>query len=237
MAAQTVQRADGTSIPVFLFPSDSNPKGPAVIVIQEWWGVNDQIKKQAAFLASKGFTALLPDLYRGKIGVDAEEASHLMNNLNFREAVNDIDACALFLKKQVPGRKVGVVGFCMGGALTLAAAALTKSLDAAAPFYGIPPDALCDVSTIKIPVQGHFGDLDGLKGFSDKEAVDVLEGKLKKGGVSFETHRYPTQGHAFMNDTEWSFQKRKEQGFPPYDEKVVKLAWERLLTFFNKHLV
>jgi len=235
MTSQTIKRADGTTIPVFLFAAQ-RPDSPAVIVVQEWWGVNDQIKKHAEFIASKGYTALVPDLYRGKIGVDAEEASHLMNNLNFREAVNDIDACALFLKSQASGRKVGITGFCMGGALSLASAALTKSLDAAVPFYGIPPDSLCDVSKIKIPIQGHFGDLDAFAGFSDPAAVKALEEKLRKGGVPHEIHRYPTQGHAFMNDTEWSFQKRKEMGLPPFDPQVVKTAWDRVFAFFEKHL-
>jgi len=238
MATQKITAKDGTSIPIFTFPPPgiAASSAPAIIVIQEWWGINEQIKKHAEFIASKGYFCLIPDLYKGKVGVDAEEASHLMNNLNFKKAVSEINECALYLKEKSPGRKVGITGFCMGGALTLASAALTTSLDASVAFYGIPPDALCDVSKIKIPVQGHFGNLDGLAGFSDPKAVDQLEEKLKKGGVPHEIHRYPTVGHAFMNDTEWSFQKRKEQGFPAYDPEVTKTAWNRFFSFFQKHL-
>eukprot|EP00980_Cylindrotheca_fusiformis_P024329 scaffold11750_cov54-Cylindrotheca_fusiformis.AAC.2 len=120
---------------------------PAIIVIQEWWGVNEQIKLHAQTLADlTGAETVIPDLYKGKLGLDAEEASHLMDNLDFKNAVEEITVlCTKELQKDDPDRKIGAIGFCMGGSLALATAALIdKPLAAVAPFYGIPPEALCD---------------------------------------------------------------------------------------------
>jgi len=238
MSSLHIKRLDGTNIPVFVFNVKNAPENtPAIIVLQEWWGINDQIKKFAQYFADHGYQAIIPDLYRGKIGVDAEEASHLMSNLDFKDAVKDIEACICHLRENSPQRKIAITGFCMGGALSLASAVLLPTqLQASLPFYGIPSPSLCDLKTIKTPVQAHFGDLDTIPGFSDKEAANQLEVQLKEAGVPYEFYRYPNQGHAFMNDTEWSFQKRKEMGLPPYDPQVVKTAWERVFSFLQKHL-
>ena len=131
---------------------------PVVIVIQEWWGVNDQCKAHAQKVADlTGAEAIIPDLYKGKIGLEAEEASHLMDNLDFKNAVDEIEVLCAELQKDNADRKIAVVGFCMGGSLALATAALVKKpLAAVAPFYGIPPEALCNVADIvaKTPIQG-----------------------------------------------------------------------------------
>ena len=111
--------------------------------------------------------------------------------------------------------QVGVTGFCMGGALSLAAAALVPEVDAAAPFYGIPSPELCDVSTIKCPVQCHFGDKDALEGFSSPKDAAALAEKLKSGGVKFEMHMYSGCGHAFTH---------KGGPLGTYDEAACKLA-------------
>ncbi|KAJ3405782.1 hypothetical protein HDV05_006348, partial [Chytridiales sp. JEL 0842] len=128
---------------------------PAVIVLQEWWGINDT-----------GAIAVVPDLYNGKSTVDAEEASHLMSNLDWQKALNDLESLAVALQKNPEEsdvrRKVGGVGFCMGGALSLALAARMaekkRALNAAISFYGIPSKELIDVSKIPLstPVQAHF---------------------------------------------------------------------------------
>ena len=174
---------------------------PAVICIQEWWGINDTIKGLAQKIADMtGAETFVPDLYKGKIGVNAEEASHLMNNLDFKNAVAEMELlCKQVIAKDQPNRKIGVCGFCMGGALTLATAALVETpLAACAPFYGIPPAELCDVAVIpsKTPVQGHYGDMDNMAGFSDKAAADKLEETLKaaKGDKEVEIFHYPTEG-------------------------------------------
>mmetsp|Transcript_3481 Transcript_3481/g.5304 ORF Transcript_3481/g.5304 Transcript_3481/m.5304 type:complete len:239 (-) Transcript_3481:289-1005(-) len=216
---------------------------PAIIVLQEWWGINDQIKTHAQKVADlTGAEAVVPDLYKGKIGVEMEEASHLMNNLDFKNAVDEIEALCNELRKDQTERKIGVMGFCMGGALTLATAALVETpLAACAPFYGIPPDALCDVGDIhaKTPIQGHYGDLDAMEGFSCKHSVNTLEEKLKSaaGDKPFELFRYEKEGHAFMNHDEFSVGQIKKLEFPgEFSDKTRELAWGRVSEFMKANL-
>merc|ERR1712176_1357552 len=123
----TWTRSDGSTVPGYAFGPE-NAKG-GLIVIQEWWGITPQILDQAKFLSeSCGVKCLVPDIYRGKIGVDAEEASHLMNNLDFVAAVEDLRGAAKYLKEEKGVTKIGVIGFCMGGALSLAAGAFSKGV-------------------------------------------------------------------------------------------------------------
>lgn len=190
-----------------------------------------------------GAEVYVPDLYKGKIGLTAEEASHLMNNLDFKNAVAEIETlCQQVIAKDDVDRKIGVVGFCMGGALTLATAALVdKPMAAAAPFYGIPPAELCDVAVIpaKTPVQGHYGDMDAMKGFSCKESADKLEETLKTaaGDKEIVIYHYPTEGHAFMNNDKFSKEQRALLKFPgEYTDEARELAWSRLAEFLKKHL-
>ena len=117
------QRPDGKAVQGYLAEPATSANGasaPAIVVIQEWWGLNDQIKGVADRLATAGFQALVPDLYRGKATVEEEEAHHLMTGLDFGDAASqDIRGAVQFLKVRAP--KVGLTGFCMGGALTLLA--------------------------------------------------------------------------------------------------------------------
>ncbi|KAI8464411.1 MAG: dienelactone hydrolase family-domain-containing protein [Monoraphidium minutum] len=160
---------------------EAGPKAaPGIIVLQEWWGVTDIIKDQALMLSKEGFRVLVPDLYKGKVGVDAEEASHLMNHLDFKAAVAEMKAAADYLRS-TGSSKVGAVGFCMGGALTFAAAQ-HAGVDCAAPFYGIPDPAICQPDAIKVPVQAHFGKLDALQGFSDPASIAAVYEKMKAAG-------------------------------------------------------
>src|SRR5450756_257295 len=130
----TFKRPDGQQLQGYL-AEPKHPNGaPAVVVIQEWWGLNDQIRGVADRLEHAGFLALVPDLYRGKSTVEEEEAHHLMTSLDFGGAA-----------------KVGCVGFCMGGALTLLAAVNVPELDAAVTWYGCPPLEYIDAGKIKIP--------------------------------------------------------------------------------------
>jgi carboxymethylenebutenolidase len=172
--------------------------------------------------------------------VDAEEAHHLMTNLDWPNAKAELVECARYLKA-TGSPKVGVVGFCMGGALALIAAQHADDVTCAAPFYGTPDPGICQTEKISKPVQAHFGELDNLAGFSDPDAATKLLANLQAAGGDCELHTYPNVGHAFMNDTPdpyatWEA-RRKAQGFPPYDETQVNLAWSRLLRFFEKHLV
>ncbi|KAK6166287.1 hypothetical protein SNE40_023019 [Patella caerulea] len=195
-----------------------------VIVLQEWWGLNQQIQDAAQDLAERGnFTTIVPDLYRGDVATDHEHAGHLMSNLDWQGAVQDIRGCAKHLKEQGCA-KVGVIGFCMGGALSLASAALVTEVDASAPFYGIPSKDLADPSSIKIPVQCHYGEQDTLEGFSAPADQEKLKESLKAGGVPFEFFSYPA-GHAFVNSSG-----------PNYNKEAAELALGRAVDFFKKNL-
>lgn len=216
---------------------------PAIIVLQEWWGINNQIKLHAQNFANDiGAEAIIPDLYKGKIGINAEEAGHLMDSLDFKNAVDEIEVLCTHLRNDNPARKIGVTGFCMGGALSLATAALVeKPLDACSVFYGTPPVELCDVGVIpnRTPFQGHFGDLDPQEGLSCKKSADTLKEKLEasKGAKPFEVFQYEKEGHAFMNTDEFSEEQKKELQLPgAFDAKTRELAWTNTVIFFKTNL-
>ncbi|XP_013400769.1 uncharacterized protein LOC106166668 [Lingula anatina] len=197
-----------------------------LIVLQEWWGMNDQIKQQATNLSKDGhLTTLVPDLYRGKVATDRETAGHYMGDLDWPGAVKDVQAAARFLQSK-GCVKVGVTGFCMGGALAFAAAALVPEISAAAPFYGIPGQQLADLTTIKIPVEAHFGKKDTLQGFSSPDDYRPLVEKLKAAGVDIVLLEYDA-GHGFTN-----FQNP----LGTYDEEAAKQALGRMLEFMNEKL-
>ncbi|HET9943610.1 MAG TPA: dienelactone hydrolase family protein, partial [Terriglobia bacterium] len=138
MKTVTFKRPDGKAISGYYAEPAGGPKAPGIVVIQEWWGLNDQIKGIADRLATAGYRALVPDLYRGEVTVEAQEAQHLMSNLDFGDAAaQDIRGAVQYLKQE--SAKAGVSGFCMGGALTLLAAVNVPEADAAVPWYGYPP--------------------------------------------------------------------------------------------------
>jgi carboxymethylenebutenolidase len=214
------ERPDGKDCPGYLAAPTSSG-APGVIVLQEWWGLNPQIKATADRLAEVGFRALVPDLYRGKLATSRDEAGHMMSNLNFIDAAEqDVRGAAQYLK--ATSGKVAVTGFCMGGALTIIAAARVPEVDAGACFYGIPPAAVADPKSIAIPMIFHFANADD---WCTPKAVDDLEASLKASKSAHTVHRYDAQ-HAFMNDA------RPEV----YDAAAAKLAWERTIEFFKRTL-
>ncbi len=214
------QRPDGGSSSAWL--AEAGPGRPGLILIQEWWGLNPQIRALAERFAAAGYTTLAPDLYRGRLASSADEASHLMAGLDFADATHqDLAGALAYLKSRCAkvGAKVGVVGFCMGGALTIAAAVHLPGLAAASCFYGIPPAEFADPARIAIPLQGHFADRDD---WCTPAAVDGLVAALK---VPAEIHRYPTD-HAFFN----------EQRPEVFDAASAQLAWQRTLDFLGRTL-
>ena len=226
MSQITFNRPDGKDCSGFYVEPAAGKGAPGVVVIQEWWGLNDQIKGVANRMAAHGYRALVPDLYRGQVGLDAKEAEHLMGNLNFADAAGqDIRGAVQYLKTSSP--KVGVVGFCMGGALTLLSAVFVSELDAAVPWYGFPPLDYIDASKIKAPLMGHFATEDA---FFPIQQVDALEQKLKQAGVHYTFHRYQAQ-HAFGNETALN------SPIPiKYDPTAAETAWQRTLEFLDQHL-
>jgi carboxymethylenebutenolidase len=224
------KRPDGQTVGGWLAEAESPVA--SVVVIQEWWGLNDQIRGVAERLASAGFSALVPDLYRGKSTVEAEEAHHLMTALNFGDAAsNDVRGAVQFLKSRVIGSgKVGVTGYCMGGALTVLALTMAPEADAGVVWYGLPPLEYVDASKIGArPVQAHWASQD--QAFTiDK--VDALEARFRESGVHYEGHRYLAH-HAFANETAVG---PGRIAISQYDAVWSQQAWDRTMRFFGQHL-
>lgn len=214
--------ADGKPLAGYLKAAEGGPHRGAVIVIHEFWGLTAQVRGVADRLAREGFTAFAQDLYGGKVTTSPDEAMKLMNALDMRRALQDISRAAEALRRQTPGARVAVLGFCMGGALALGAAATDGQLAATVPFYGIPPETAADVTKIRCPVLGHFANNDD---WCTPERVSALEKSLQGAGIAAELHRYDAS-HAFCNE------KRPEV----YSPGNAELAWKRTLQFLHAHL-
>jgi len=226
MSQVTFKRPDGTECSGYFVEGAGGKNAPGLVVIQEWWGVNDHIKGVADQYAKRGFRVLVPDLYRGKVGLDAKEAEHLMTGLNFGDAAgNDIRGAVQYLKQASP--KVGVTGYCMGGALAILASVFVPEVEATVAWYGFPPLEYVDASKIKAPLMGHFAIHDG---FFKIEQVDQLEQKLKAAGVKYTFYRYDA-GHAFASDDPIIHTVGLKK-----DATAAAQAWERTLEFFDQHL-
>ena len=222
------KRPDGGSVNGYLAEPADPAGAPGVVVIQEWWGLNDQIRGVADRFAAAGFVALVPDLYRGKSTVEAAEAEHLMTGLNFGDAASqDVRGAAQYLKRRCA--KVGVTGFCMGGALTLLTVANVPEVDSGVVFYGYPPLEYIDASKIKVPLAGHFATEDAAFPIGK---VDELEAKLRAAGVGFEFHRYVAM-HAFANETQV---EGRRLPITKYDSDAAETAYDRTMRFFGRTL-
>ena len=222
------KRPDGQTVKGYLAEPVDKATAPGVVVIQEWWGLDDEVKAVADRLAKAGYRALVPDLYRGKLAIEANEAEHLMGDLNFGDAAGqDIRGAVQYLKA-TGSAKVAVTGFCMGGALTILAACNVPELDASIVWYGNPPLEYVNADAISKPMLGHWAMHDE---FFPIAGVDQLEQKLKQAGVDYEFHRYDTK-HAFANP------KSDARGLAPlkYNAEAAQLAWERTLNFLQKNI-
>lgn len=200
--------------------------GPGVIVIQEWWGLVDHIKDVCERFANEGFVALAPDVYHGKTAKSPDEAGKLMMALRIDEAEKDLNGAIQYLldHEATTGDKAGVVGFCMGGALSLYAATKNPNIGACVVFYGIHPNVKPDLPNLQAPVLGIYAEKDG---FVTPEVVHNLEQQLKSLGKQVETHIYPQTDHAFFNDT------RPEV----YNAEASADAWQRTIEFLRSALV
>ena len=222
------KRPDGQVLKGYLAEPIDRANAPGIVVIQEWWGLDDEIKSVADRFAKAGYRALVPDLYRGKLALEANEAEHLMGDLNFGDAAGqDIRGAVQYLKT-IGSTKVAVTGFCMGGALTVLASCNVPELDASIVWYGNPPLEYVNAEAISKPMLGHWALHDE---FFSIAGVDQLEEKLKKAGVNFEFHRYDTK-HAFANP------KSDLRGLAPlqYNAEAAQLAWDRTIQFLKKYI-
>lgn len=223
MAGQTeLTGTQGQELAGYLSEAPGNQPRGAVVLIHEWWGLNAHIRGIADRLAREGFTVFATDLYGGRVTKDAKEAEQLLNGLDWSKATAELRAATEALRQRAPGTKVAIMGFCMGGAFTLLAAANDPTLDAVVPFYGIPPEQGVDVSRIRAPVLGHFAQQDD---WCTPDRVDALEKTLKEANVPAEIHRYDA-GHAFFNDT------RPEV----YSRDDAETAWKRTVDFLHAKL-
>jgi carboxymethylenebutenolidase len=224
----TYRRPDGKAVSGYLASPHALEGAPAVVVIQEWWGLNDQIKGVADRLAASGYLALVPDLFRGKSTVEESEAHHLMDSLDFSDAITqDVKGAVQYLNGYTA--KIAVTGFCMGGALTLLALNAIPEIAAGVVWYGSPPLEYLNANAIHAPVLAHWATQDL---FFPAETVDALQAKLNEGGVDAQFHRYLAH-HGFANETAVGFGRIPGT---QYDPVWAQLAWDRTLTFFGKTL-
>lgn len=193
---------------------------PGIVVIQEWWGLNDQICGVADRFARAGYNALAPDLYEGRVTTEPDEANHMMSGLDFPGATHqDLRGAAQHLATM--SRKVAVMGFCMGGALTIAAAVHVPECAAGVCFYGIPPADFADPAKIAVPFQAHFANQDD---WCTPAAVDALEQAMQAAGAKAEIYRYDA-AHAFFNERSAA-----------YDLASAEASWERMMGFLAKNV-
>lgn len=197
--------------------------GPGVLVIQEWWGLVEHVKRVADRIAAAGYVALAPDLYHGESTSSPDEAGKLMMALRIEETEKDLRGASAFLLSHSSGKTLGVVGFCLGGQLALFAASRNDAIRACVDFYGIHPNVHPDYGNIKAAVLGLFAEKDV---YVTPKVVRKLEADLKKAGVETDFTIYPGCDHAFFNDT------RREV----HDVAAAADAWHRVQKFLEKHL-
>jgi carboxymethylenebutenolidase len=204
------------------FAEAPDASGPGVVVVQEWWGVQGQIKGICDRYARAGYNALGPDLYAGRMIPyhDSAAAAAEMDALDFQGATDGIvRAAALFLG--APRRKIGITGYCLGGIVSILAAIRLDEFAASVCYYGIPPEDLADLRDIHVPLQGHFANADT---WCKPGHVDALESALKLAGGDYEIYRYDA-AHGFCNED-------VEQ----YRADLAELAWQRGLDYWRRYL-
>jgi carboxymethylenebutenolidase len=211
--------------PGYLAVPDSG-HGPATIVLQEWWGVDEHIRSICDRFAEEGLFALAPDLYRGETTTQPSEAEQKMMALSMDEAEKDMCGAAEYLKSQpgFEGSGVGSVGFCLGGGLSIWAASTCPQITAAVTYYYVMPHGKPDFNGITGPVLGHFGTADD---FVPVEAAKGLEAELRDAGADANFHMYEGAGHAFFNDT---------NRMGTYDQGLAEESWGRTVSFLRAAL-
>jgi len=198
-------------------------KAGGLVVVQEWHGLNEQMKGKCERFAKAGYLSLAPDLYHGKVATNDDDAGKLMGQLDWGKAVAEIgDAVAHLRAHPRCSGKVAVLGFCMGGALTLAASRYVEGLACAVPFYGLPSTPLDEFAKVKTPIQAHFAKKDD---WAKASVAEQIQQKVRSGGGHMDLFVYDA-GHAFMRETDPT----------KYNEAAAKLAWQRTTEFLKKHL-
>ncbi|MDH3475178.1 MAG: dienelactone hydrolase family protein [Rhodospirillales bacterium] len=216
----SIQTRGGKTVGAALALPDKTP-APAVLLVHEWWGLNDQIKSVAAELAREGYVALAVDLYGGKVAASREDAQSYMKAVDPARATDALVSWIAWLRghDKVAGG-IGTIGWCFGGGWSLEAS-IAAPVEATVVYYGRVERGAADLAKLKGPVLGHFATEDQ---WINKAMVGAFEAEMAQAGKSVESHWYEAQ-HAFANPSGGR-----------YDEADAKLAWERTLAFFKEHL-
>jgi carboxymethylenebutenolidase len=209
----------------FLVLPEGRGPHPALVVIQEWWGLNDWVKEQAEKLADQGYVALAVDLYRGKVATNPEEAHELMRGMPQDRAIRDLKATFTYLasRQDVNKNRIGSVGWCMGGGLSLQLAVHESKLAACVVNYGAMPTDPGDIAKIHAPILGNFGAED--RGITP-DLVRAFEKAMKAANKKIDVKIYEGAGHAFQNPN-------NQSGYRP---EATADSWKRTLAFLNRTL-
>lgn len=223
MKTETLQfdTARGATTAYAAMPEKIDSGSKAVVIIHEYWGLNDHIRDIANRYADAGFIAVAPDLYRGKTAADSDEASKLMNALELEDGLDTIKNAVVEAQRNYETSHFGITGFCMGGTFALQAVCHLEGLHASAPFYGDIPDEMT-LKGLKTPVLFVSATKDK---WINPAKVAELERIAEDNLLPIESIKYEAD-HAFFNDT------RPEV----YNEEAAKDAWARVLKFFNENL-
>jgi carboxymethylenebutenolidase len=221
-------QSNGVTVRAYVATPTVKEKRPAIIVVQEWWGLNEHMKDVARRYANEGYVAIVPDLYSrlgNKVTADPNEAGQLMNTLKQEDGLKDLQATVSYVKTNpaTDPASIGVTGFCMGGSYALMLPCVSRDIKAAVPYYGQVPNPDTPLQQLACPVLYIYGEDDG---WITKADVQRLAAALKRYNKPGEVKTYPGAPHAFFNDT------RKDV----YKPAEAKDAWARTLAFFKQHL-
>ena len=198
-------------------------KTGALVVVHEWHGLNAVMKLHGEHFAQAGFLALVPDLFHGQVAKNDDEAAQMIGAFNFQAAVGEIGEAVAFLRSHPRcNGKVAVAGFCLGGALTLAAARYVPALAAAVPFYGLPRLPSDEFSHVQTPICGHYAKVDA---WANPAVAEEIQAKVRSGGGEMDLYIYDAE-HAFMRSTDSS----------RYEPQSAELAWQRTVDFLKRHV-
>ncbi len=223
---ETVQYKSGDeTVSAYLALPEGRGKHPGLVVIHEWWGLNDQIKEEARKFAAQGYVALAVDLYRGKVATTPEEAHELMRGVPEDRGIRDLEAAYTYLasRRDVETSKIGSVGWCMGGGWSMQLAMNEPKLAACIVNYGSLPTEASNIAKIRAPVLGNFGADD--RGITP-DSVHAFEAAMKAAGKSVDVKIYEGAGHAFQNPN-------NKEGYRP---EATADAWARMTAFLQKTL-
>lgn len=211
------------NIPAYLVRPKAPGAYPGVVVIMEWWGLNEHIKDVADRFAAEGFAAIAPDLYHGKIADTSEDAAAYYGAMSMEGAVRECISCSDYLKTQPwSNGKTSMVGYCLGGTVSYLAPCRGAGVDATVAYYGNAPDPGAQLKHAECPIFGIFGADDPI---IDREHVRRVRGGLRRSDLAHQVRVYRGAAHAFFNDTR-----------PNYHERAADDAWRRTLAFLREHL-